>query len=249
MSTNLYSEIRPPERQEPIPTPARALAIGAHPDDIEFGCGGTLAKWARAGCDVTMVVLTDGSKGSWDREADPADLATLRRSEQDAAGAELGVSTVVMLDHVDGELAYSMDLRSQVARQIRVHHPDVVLSHDPWVPYELHPDHRATGLAAVDGVVAARDHLFFQDHGLEPHRPEWLLLWRPAVTDYWEDISGSMGAKLAALLHHQSQATTTMGGTDDDARAEFERRVYEWAAELGEPVGLAAAESFKKLKP
>ena len=128
-----------------LPTPASALAIGAHPDDIEFGAGGTLAKWAAAGCRVVMLIVTDGSKGAWDTEQDQDELVATRGDELRAAAEVLGARETVQLGYVDGELEYSMELRGQICEQIRVHTPEVVLSHDPWQRYQLHPDHRVTG--------------------------------------------------------------------------------------------------------
>ena len=160
----------------PLPTPTIALAIGAHPDDIEFGAGGTLTSWARDGCRVIMVVMTDGSKGSWRPDVDQAELVAQRAAEQRAAAAVLGAAGVEMLGHIDGELENSMAVRARVASLIRSYRPDVVLTHDPWARYEIHPDHRATGWAVVDGAVAARDHLFYPDDEYAHHWPEWLLL-------------------------------------------------------------------------
>ncbi|NNC91795.1 MAG: PIG-L family deacetylase [Acidimicrobiia bacterium] len=246
--TNLHPDLEP--RFEPLPTPARALAIGAHPDDIEFGAGGTVADWARAGCHVVMAVMTDGSKGSWNPEEDPASLVERRAHEQRAAADALGAAEVVFLGHVDGELEYSMGLRAQIASLIRTSRPDVVISHDPWARYEIHPDHRATGWAVVDGAVAARDHLFFPDQGLEQHRPEALLLWRAAEPDHWENISATFDVKLAALLHHESQHHTTMGnaGSGESERDQFERHLREYGRTQGAAVGLELAEAFKRIR-
>jgi LmbE family N-acetylglucosaminyl deacetylase len=245
----VYDQIDEPPTA--LPVPERALAIGAHPDDIEFGSGGTLAKWAAAGCRVTMLVVTDGSKGSWDPDMDPAELAATRIAEQRAAAARLGAGEVRHLEHVDGELEYSMDLRREMCRQIRDVRPDVVLSHDPWQRYQLHPDHRATGWAVMDGVIAARDHLFFPEQNLAAHRPGAVLLWSADTPDHWEDISMSFDDKVAALLCHSSQGTTTMGGAElnDDNRNAFVARMSEWARKLGAPVGLEVAESFKRITP
>ena len=232
-----------------LPVPTRALAIGAHPDDIEFGAGGTLTTWAGSGCHVVMAVMTDGSKGSWDPAEEPAALVTRRVLEQQAAAETLGAAEVVMLGHVDGELEYSMGLRAQIAALIRTHRPDVVLSHDPWARYEIHPDHRATGWAAVDGAVAARDHMFFPDQGLDHHRPESLLLWRAAEPNHWEDISDAFPTKLAALLCHESQHHTTMGnaGAGESEREAFERRLREHAAAMGEGAHFPMAEAFRRI--
>ncbi|HEX2420254.1 MAG TPA: PIG-L family deacetylase, partial [Acidimicrobiia bacterium] len=124
---------------ESLPTPKRALTIGAHPDDAEFGSGGTLARWAQDGCEVSMLVVTDGSKGSWDPAIAPDQLARSRMEEQEKAAAVLGVKgELVHLGHVDGELEYSMDLRRQICMWVRRLRPDIVLSHDPWRRYMLH---------------------------------------------------------------------------------------------------------------
>ena len=134
-----------------LPTPASALAIGAHPDDVEFGCGATLAKWASQGCVVHHLVLTDGSKGTWDPDADSALLATTRQAEQREAARRLAgpqAGEVVFLGQVDGELDSTLALRGEVARVIRQLRPEVVLGHDPWKRYRLHPDHRHAGLLA-----------------------------------------------------------------------------------------------------
>ncbi len=144
-----------------------------------------------------------------------------------------------------------MALREQVCRVIRTVRPSVVLTHDPWQRYQLHPDHRVAGLAVVDGVVAARDHLFFPDQGLAPHRPAALLLWSPDEANHWEDAAGCLEQKVAALLCHASQAATTMGGANDGEpqRAAFARRIEQRAAEVGAPAGLAAAEAFRRITP
>ena len=176
--------------------PATALAIGAHPDDVEFGCGATLAKWADGGCVVHHLICTDGSKGTWDPDADVAALAAQRQLEQGEAsrrlsGANAGV--VVFLDHVDGELDSNLVVRGEVARVIRELRPEVVLGHDPWKRYRLHPDHRHAGLLACDGIVAARDPHFFREHGLAAHRPSALLLFEADQPDHVEDVGGTTG--------------------------------------------------------
>lgn len=247
--SGIYRDLR--KAAEPLEVPGRALAIGAHPDDIEFGSGGTLARWAAAGCHVTMLVVTDGSKGSWDPDVEPARLAETRLAEQQAAATQLGASEVRHLGYVDGELEYTMALREGMCRHIRQVRPDVVLSHDPWQRYQLHPDHRATGWGVVDGVVAARDHLFFPEQRLEAHRPAAVLLWSADEPDHWEDISSSFSRKIDALLCHTSQGTSTMGGAElnDDNRSVFVARMTEWSRKQGAPAGLEAAESFKRITP
>ena len=241
-------------RAPALPVPSAALAVSAHPDDAEIGAGDTLAAWAAAGCEVTLLVVTDGSKGTWDQEATTADLVARRREEQEEAARVLGAERVVFLDHVDGELEYSMDLRAEICLWVRRLRPQVVLGHDPWRRYLLHPDHRATGTATVDGVVAARDHLFFPEQlsdGLTAHRPQDLLLWFPDEPDHWQDVSGTLDAKVAALLCHASQSDHTMNsaGADLNTRTAFEQRIRDRAAQTGAEVGLAAAEAFRRLAP
>jgi LmbE family N-acetylglucosaminyl deacetylase len=231
------------------PVPARALAIAAHPDDVEFGCGATLAKWAAAGCVVNHLVCTDGSKGSWDPADDPATLVAARQVEQRAASVALGGSgAVVFLGWRDGELESGLRQRADVCHWIRRLRPDVVLGHDPWKRYRLHPDHRHAGFLAVEGIVAARDPHFFPEQGEAPHRPSHLLLWEADEPDHVEDITAVIDRKLAALLEHRSQYRTTMD-IDDPASAEqaerFRDKIRSRHAEVGAAEKLAYAERFK----
>jgi len=232
-----------------IDVPDCALAIGAHPDDIEFGCGGTLAKWALAGCRIHHFVCTDGSKGTWDPLRRREDLVAERRAEQIEASKILGgEGRVTFGGWVDGELQCSLVERSAVAREIRTVKPQVVLAHDPWKRYRLHPDHRNAGFLATDGIVAARDPLFFPEHGLSPHRPTRLLLWEADAPDHLETISEVEGVKLQALLAHRSQFRSTMGIDDaeeEDTVAQFAGRMRQRHAEIGARFGLTAAETFK----
>lgn len=234
-----------------LPVLARVLAIGAHPDDVEFGCGATLAKWAASGSDVQLLVLTDGSKGSWDPDTNVADLTEIRQAEQRAAADTLGIGAVHFLDAVDGELDHDRGMRERVCEVIRAVRPNVVLGHDPWKRYRLHPDHVHAGRLVIDGIVAARDPHFFPGAG-SPHRPDRLLLFEAEVIDHVEDVSASLDAKIAALLAHVSQWHSTMGieaeGPDADAQAsDFVRRVHDEAAAAGALAGLAVGEAFKLL--
>jgi len=239
----------PGELTRDLPTPAVALAIGAHPDDVEFGCGGTLAKWAAAGCVVHHLVCTDGSKGTWDPSADTAALVATRQDEQRAAAKALGATgTVTFLGEVDGELEVTLALRGAVAEVIRRVQPDVVLGHDPWKRYRLHPDHRAAGFLMCDGVVAARDPHFFPEHGLPPHRPATLLLWEADEVQHVEDVSAAVEAKLAALEAHASQFESTMGAVDEAGLVAFRRRIRQRLADHGERIGVGAAEVFAAIR-
>ncbi|HEV2361863.1 MAG TPA: PIG-L deacetylase family protein [Acidimicrobiales bacterium] len=243
-----------------IETPARALAIGAHPDDIEFGCGGTFAKWAAAGCEIFHLVCTDGSKGSWDPSTDRSELVVTRQHEQRAASRALGgKGEVVFLGWPDGELESGLRQRSEVCRWIRELRPDVVLGHDPWKRYRIHPDHRNAGFLVTDGVVAARDPHFFPEQKAAPHRPKAILLFEADEPDHIEDVSGFVDAKIAALLEHRSQLLSTMAieteaapgagedGLDSRQLAAFRAEIAEELAGNGAPHGMPAGELFRMI--
>jgi LmbE family N-acetylglucosaminyl deacetylase len=209
----------------PLTAPTRALAIGAHPDDIEFGCGATLARWARRGTDVHLLILTDGSKGSWDATQDLDELIRTRRTEAIRAAATLARGTVHFGDRVDGEFANDEAARRLVCRIIRSVRPDVVLGHDPWQRYRLHPDHRHAGFATIDGLVAARDPHFFPGDGGAHHRPRTLLLFEADEPNHEEYAAApDLRTKVDALLCHRSQWRSTMGidADADDAPAQIE---------------------------
>jgi LmbE family N-acetylglucosaminyl deacetylase len=238
-----------------LQTPAVALAIGAHPDDIEFGCGATLAKWSRAGTTVHHLVCTDGSKGSWDPSTDTAELVVTRQAEQRAAARALGATgQCVFLGWPDGELESGLRQRWEVAYWIRRLQPTVVLGHDPWKRYRLHPDHRHAGLLAVEGVVAARDPHFFPEQALPHHRPDALLLFEADQPDHVESVTDEADAKLSALHAHHSQLLSTMH-IDPSAgiseverqRAAFDDLIRQTLAEHGEVAGVPSGEAFKLL--
>ncbi|HUY63391.1 MAG TPA: PIG-L deacetylase family protein [Acidimicrobiales bacterium] len=229
-----------------LPVPESALAIGAHPDDIEFGCGATLAKWAAAGCRLHHLVLTDGSKGTWDAGDDMAALVATRHLEQLEAAQVLGGGDVTFLDWPDGELEDAMPQRRQVCQVIRQVRPEAVLAHDPWRRYRLHPDHRHAGWLAVDALVAARDPKFFEDLGLDAHRPSLLLLWEADDPNHVEDVRATAEIKLAALLTHRSQHRSTMGidGATEGADTAFRSRMEAQLAAHGALAGFGAGEAF-----
>jgi LmbE family N-acetylglucosaminyl deacetylase len=234
----------------------RALALGAHPDDVELQAGGTLAAWARRGVHVEVACFTAGEKGSADPATDPVELAGVRRAEAEAAARALGAAVPVhFLGAVDGELEVTMAMRLAVARLVRVVRPDVVLGHDPWRRSLLHPDHRAAGLLTVDGVVAARDPLYkvpteaplrgspdpsgsLATEGLAAHRPHTVLLFGTDAPDELVEVTATIGAKLASLRAHASQITD---------HADLERRVRTWNAAIGVDAGLQYAEAFHTL--
>jgi LmbE family N-acetylglucosaminyl deacetylase len=231
-----------------LAVPERALAIGAHPDDIEFGCGATLAKWAAAGCSVTLLVLTDGSKGTWDAAADPTGLVAIRRREQQDAADAIGANGVHFLGRVDGELVDGRQERAEVCELIRTVRPDVVLGHDPWKRYRLHPDHRRAGWLTLDAIVAARDPHFFPDQPVAPHRPACALLFEADEIDHLEAVEEWIETKIASLLAHRSQWRSTMGIADDGSgRDAFATHVRDVAVRAAAGSHLVAAEAFKLL--
>jgi LmbE family N-acetylglucosaminyl deacetylase len=159
---------------------------------------------------------------------------------------------VVFVGWVDGELESGITQRSAVAREIRRLQPEVVLGHDPWRRYRLHPDHRHAGRLAAEGIVAARDPHFFPEHRLAHWRPSTLLLWEADDVDHVEDVTEFVDAKLAALFEHRTQLRSTMDievGADGEAaqRDRFERRVRDRLATFGRTVGVAAGEGFKRI--
>jgi LmbE family N-acetylglucosaminyl deacetylase len=220
----------------------RALAFGAHPDDVELQAGGTLAAWAARGVQVELACFTAGEKGSPDPAADPAELARVRRAEAEEAALALGAAVPVhLLGAVDGELEVTMAMRLTVARLVRTVRPDVVLGHDPWRRWLLHPDHRAAGLLTVDGVVAARDPLYaprLAAEGLAAHRPHTVLLFGTDAPDELVDVTTTIDAKLAALRAHASQLAD---------HADLDRRIRTWNAAIGADAALGYAEAFHTL--
>lgn len=255
-----------------LPVPGRALAIGAHPDDIEFGCGATLAKWAASGCHIHQLVLTDGSKGSWDPDADLEALVADRMQECRAAARRLDGDRpttegrrreadrarmppgVAFLGRIDGELENGADERRAVTAIIREVRPDVLLGHDPWRRYRLHPDHRAAGFLTLDALVAARDPHYFPEQDLAPHRPRALLLWEADLPNHVERAAGCEEVKIEALLCHHSQAATTLGfdPSADDAtlargREQFGVQVRRQMAEHGALADVASGEAFHRM--
>lgn len=227
--------------------PRRAMSIHAHPDDQEFSIGGTLAKWAKAGCEIISVVITSGDAGSND-PAKGADykpiLAELREKEQLAANAVLGIQETVFLHYPDGELEPTLALRKELTRLIRQFKPDTVLTGNPegWFygsEYLNHPDHRAAAQAACAAVFpSAGTRLIFADllsAGYEPHEVERLYIHGTDKSDTWVDITETLEVKIKALQQHASQVPLDEVG----------KWLTEWAEEEAKDKGMKYAESFK----
>jgi LmbE family N-acetylglucosaminyl deacetylase len=191
----------------------RALVVAAHPDDPDFGAGGTAALWSREGWEFYYLVCTDGSKGTSDPEMTSERLIPLRREEQRAAARALGVRDCFFLDFVDGELTVNRDLLGQIVRHIRVLKPYAVFTHSIDViqrnAFINHSDHRATGQTTIDAVYpTARDFLNFPEQiaeGLTTHNVRELYLWGSKDANFEVDISDIVDQKVEALLEHRSQ--------------------------------------------
>ena len=162
-----------------LPTPDRVLVVAAHPDDIEFGAGGTVARWVTEGATVRYLLVTRGDKGSDDPGVDVDALVLTRETEQRAAAAELGVEGVDFLDQPDGQVEATLALRERITFAIRSFRPEIVMTHDPTVlfvnnEWVNHPDHRAVGQVTVDAVFPTARYVSFNPGIPEPGPP-----WRP----------------------------------------------------------------------
>lgn len=192
----------------------RVLVVVAHPDDAEFSCGGTVARWTAEGVEAGFLIVSNGNKGSADRSLSPARLSQIRQEEQRRAARVLGVRAVEFLDHEDGYLQPTLELRREITAHLRRFRPDTVITHDPtrrWFGrgYINHPDHIAVGEATLAAIFpSARDHLTFPDllaEGLEPHRVSEVLLPDREEPDVYVDVSPTFELKLQALECHVSQ--------------------------------------------
>lgn len=228
----------------PVEKPGRVLVIGAHPDDAELFAGGTVASWIAQGSSVAFLILTDGRLGSHDPSLDPAEVAMTRLAEAKVAGAFLGVDEVAFGGFPDGGLEHSREHATElVAATIREFRPDLVIGHDPWRMYELHPDHRAAGFCTSDGVIGAREwnaYPSLRKRGLSPHRARELWLMGTTQPDAYVDIEASFSAKIDALALHASQFGHLDGWRD---------RVEGWNRDIGAERGYPLAEAFHRISP
>jgi LmbE family N-acetylglucosaminyl deacetylase len=203
--------------ESPLPTLPEGnsvLVVMAHPDDAEFGCGGTIAKWAAAGKEINYVLCTSGDKGSSDLNISPFQLAQTRRREQTNAAHALGAREVVFLAYEDGTLTNTLALRRDIVREIRRFKPDAVICQDPTMRfggnrYLNHPDHRAAGDACLDAVYpSARDPHVFPElvlEGFQPHKVHEVFMSTMQNPDIWIDVTECFERKLEGLRQHESQ--------------------------------------------
>ncbi len=225
--------------------PKVALAVYAHPDDADVGCGGTLARWAREGCATHLLVCTDGGRGTADPTVDPADLAKLRAEELAEAAEVVGLTSFHILGATDGELDDRLDFREELVGWIRRLRPDVALGHDPTAvffgqDYFNHRDHRVAGWALMDALApAAALPQYFPDAGAA-HQVATAYLSGTLEPDVWVDVSSSVDRKAAAVECHRSQ----FPGGDGWAGEAVRRR----AEEEGRRAGVPYAEGFRRLR-
>jgi LmbE family N-acetylglucosaminyl deacetylase len=220
------------------------MVIVAHPDDPDFSCAGTLARWARAGTRISYVICTSGEVGIADPAITKEEAAKIRESEQREAAEIVGVQEVIFLREPDGMLQPTLELRKKLVREIRRFRPEVVVTGDPTVVwasdrYINHPDHRAAATAALDATfpAAGQPHLFeeLKEDGLTAHKPRKVYITGWNQDALYVNIADTIDIKIEALKAHASQMK------DWDP----EPRIREWAAERGKGKEMAYAESFR----
>ena len=236
----MASEPNTEREQEYDPSFETFMVVVAHPDDLEFSSAGTVAKLARDGKRVILIQVTSGDKGSSDPEYAPQAMALTREAEEREAARRLGIEEVVFLRCTDGELMPDLVLREKIVRMIRTYKPDVVITHDPFRPYALHPDHRAVGITTIDSVYpVARDPHNFPAHlreGIEPHKTAEIWFFGADEPDRFIDITNAFDAKIDALRAHESQVGQAEG---------LDERMRERAAEVAKDQAFELGEAFK----
>ena len=227
----------------------RGMVVVAHADDAEYGCSGTVAKLCAESWEIVYVLCTDGSKGSSDREMPPQQLARVRKQEQINAGKVLGLRDVVFLDYEDSMLQPTLELRRDIAREIRRYRPDVVICPHPVRSLSGfwgvgHPDHLAAGEAALAAVFpTARDHMTFPElleAGLEPHKVAEVWIMGHPEPDLWIDVTDHLRTATRALLEHRTQVNSQ---SEEEALS----RMQEWRRRPAVGRGMQYAEAFKRL--
>ncbi|MGO8948380.1 MAG: PIG-L deacetylase family protein [Ktedonobacterales bacterium] len=221
----------------PKGTRPRVMAIFAHPDDADFLCSGTIARYVDSGYRAHYVLATSGDKGTGDYTATPEQLAATREAEQLAAAHVLGVDEVTFLRHPDGEVEVNIPFRRELAQVIRQNRPDVILTFDPWQRYQIHPDHRAVGQTTLDAVAAARDHLYYPEQlapDVREHRVHNVYFFATDYPNHYVDITATIDKKIQALLCHTSQIPAQG----------LEERIRSRARLAGQEAGFEYAEAF-----
>jgi LmbE family N-acetylglucosaminyl deacetylase len=225
--------------------PARVLAVYAHPDDADVACAGTLARWARAGSEVHLVVCTDGARGTSDPDTDTDTLALERGDEVAAASALVGVASAENLGFGDGDLENDVRFRALLVERIRRHRPDLVMGHDPTAVffgehYFNHRDHRSAGWALLDAVSPAAGLPHYFPAAGSAHQVPLVFLSGTLEPDVWVQVDETIDVKVAAVDCHKSQFAHRGGWASEAIRLR--------AADEGRGAGVAYAESFRRLR-
>ena len=225
----------PTEQAQPV---QRILVVAAHPDDVDFGCAGTIATWTDAGLEVSYCIATDGDAGGFDPAVPRSAIAGIRQDEQRKAAAAVGVTDVGFLGYPDGQLVVSIALRRDITRAIRRARPDRVVVQSPQRDlrniYGSHPDHQAAGEAALCAIYPdARNpyaHPELLADGLEAHtvREVWVASFNDRA-DRYIDITDTFHRKIAALRAHASQTAHMTN---------LEERIRSWGALQAKAAGL-----------
>ena len=228
-----------------MPPPARALVIAAHPDDADYGAGGLVATWTAAGCEVTVLCVTDGDSGGFDADVAREDVPGIRRDEQRAAAAALGVTDCVFLGRPDGWVTVDRELRLELARTIRRVRPEVVVTHAAERNYRFvylyHPDHLATGAAALAAVYPdARNAFAFPELDLPPWEVQQVWQFGGPEDTTAVDVTDVFAAKVRACSAHDSQTPMLDTSVEEQLRGDLART----AQEHGLPQG-RLAESYR----
>jgi LmbE family N-acetylglucosaminyl deacetylase len=226
------------------------LVVGAHPDDVDFGCGATMAKLASEGAKLYFVVATEGNRGSRHHQVEKEELVKSRRLEQENAAKVLGAQEVIYLEQEDGNLIPDIVFKEKIVRLIRKYKPDMIFTHDPAYFYVIgdeyssvnHHDHRATGEAVLDAVYPlSRDLLSFPEHqaeGLTPHKVLEVYMFNFHAPNYFVDVTNFIDTKVKSIWEHKSQV---------DDPEEVEKWAKGRASKLGEKAGFLYAEGFTRL--
>jgi len=225
--------------------PKNVLVIVAHPDDAEFLCGGTVARWCAEGWEVNYLLTTSGDMGSRDPDVSRETLLEIREAEQRAAAKVLGVKECVFLRYPDGFVEDTAEMRGRIVRELRRLKPEIVVTWDPFRDSFTHRDHRLTGQAALDAVYPlARNPQGYPEHleeGFEVHRVKEVLLAGTGKADYFVDVSArDFSTKIRALQAHTSQIGQA-------PVKELRKRLRQRMAETGKEPGYKLAEGFRRL--
>ncbi|MEM4461682.1 MAG: PIG-L deacetylase family protein [Candidatus Bathyarchaeia archaeon] len=221
----------------------RVLCIQPHPDDTDIAAGGTVAWMRDNGVEVSYVTMTDGCMGTSDPTLYPEKLAEVRRGEQEEAARILGVDRLIWLDYRDSEFRVCSEARSRLISIIRRFKPDMVITVDPWLPYEAHPDHTATGiLAAEASMFSSLVHVNPQDlrDGLTPHRVRFIAFYWSRKPNTFIDVTRYVEVKFKAISAHRSQ----FPGESIDRFLEV---IKAYMKLMGKRIGVDYAEPFKVL--